>query len=371
MKTYLAKLKCDESAKRRILETLEANKLAWNNASQIYFPQQKGLKVIHQRFYKAFRKEYPQIPSQVVIKAEQDVVAAYNSIRRNKHSLTQPAIKKKLSIQLDKRIYKIVGTIVHLTAVGKGRAKVEIVTYPRLIEALKNGHQDPKLFERQGELWLAFPVQTSKPVLTNNLCIGVDIGIKRAAVTSEGVFIARKEFNHQLRKFSFNRRKLQAKKTRSAKQRLKKMSRRHRDMSKDFTHRCVNKILNTKADTIAIEWLRSLKSKSRGKYMNRRLSQWAYGELRRILEYKAQILGKRIVTVNPAFTSQRDWRGIPSGKRRGCRYYASDGIVYDADWNAAVNIANLYSHVSQIPVSHIQVLDGQAAVNPPIVSGSR
>ena len=70
---------------------------------------------------------------------------------------------------------------------------------------------------------------------------------------------------------------------------------------------------------------------------------------------------------DPAFTSQRDYRGIPDGKRQGCRYYASDGIVYDADWNASVNIANLCSHVSQIPVSHVKVLDGQAAVNPPIV----
>ena len=105
--------------------------------------------------------------------------------------------------------------------------------------------------------------------------------------------------------------------------------------------------------------------------MNRRLSQWAYGEFRRILEYKAQILGKRVVTVNPAFTSQRDWRKIPNGKRQGCRYHASDGIVFDADWNAAMNIANLHTKVSQIPVSHIKVLDGQAKVISPIVTFGR
>lgn len=370
MKTYLAKLKTDEVSKRRILEILEANRLAWNSISAIYFPHKKlTLMGIHRKAYSKIRQEQ-KIPSQVVIKAEQDVVSAYLTIRSNKQKITKAPVKKKLSMQLDKRLYTIRNGILSVTTL-KGRTKASIVSYPRLDEAIKNGFQDPKLFERNGELWLAFPVKTPEPPETASLCIGVDLGIKRAAVTTEGTVVSRKKFNEKLRCFSFNKRKLQAKKTHSARRRLKRLSRKHANMSKDFTHCCVNETLKTKADVIVVEWLRSLKSKSKGRYMNRRLSQWAYGEFRRILEYKARTLGKRVVTVNPAFTSQRDFRGIPNGKRQGCRYYASDGIVFDADWNASMNIAGLYHRVSQIPVSHRQVLDGQATVNSPIACKSK
>lgn len=356
MRTYLVKLQFDKVSRERVLETLTANKEAWNRASQLNFDSVckqtgHGLVNLHRSFYKEFRQKHPEIPSQIVIKAEQDVVATFNTIKANKHRIKKAPIKKKLSMQLDKRIYRVSGNEISLTGIGKGRIKGAIMLYPRLQEALSHGFRDPKIFERNGEIWLAIPVETPKPLVFNNSCIGVDLGIKRAATTTEGLFISRKSFNRRLRKFSFTKRKLQAKKTKSARKRLKKLSRRHHNMSKDFTHCCVNKILATKSNVIVIEWLRSLKSKSRGKYMNRRLSQWAYGEFRRILEYKAQALGKRVVTVNPAFTSQRDWRGIPDGKRQGCRYYASDGKVFDADWNAAMNIANLHSSISKIPVS--------------------
>src|SRR3990167_1173252 len=363
MKTYLAKLKTDELSKQRILEVLEVNRIAWNICSVAYFPKQKGLKSLHHMVYRKIRQSQ-KIPSQVVIKAEQDVVSAYRTIRSNKQKITKAPAKKKLSMQLDKRLYSIRNGEISITTL-RGRTKATIVSYPRLDEAIKNGFQDPNLFERNKELWLTFPVKTPEPPETIASCIGVDLGIKRAAVTTEGVFVSRKKFNERLRRFSFNKRRLQTKNTHSARRKLKRLSCKHSNMSKDFTHYCVNEILKTKADVIVVEWLRSLKDKNKGKYMNRRLSQWAYGEFRRILEYKARILGKRIVTVNPAFTSQRDFRGIPNGKRQGCRYYASDGVVFDADWNAAMNIANLYHHVSQIPVSY--KLNGQVLVTEPIV----
>jgi transposase len=34
---------------------------------------------------------------------------------------------------------------------------------------------------------------------------------------------------------------------------------------------------------------------------------------------------------------------LKGGIRKGCRYYASDGKVFDADWNASINIAKRYS----------------------------
>ncbi len=77
-----------------------------------------------------------------------------------------------------------------------------------------------------------------------------------------------------------------------------------------------------------------------------------------------------MATVNPAYTSQRDWRGIKDGTRKGRRYFATDSKVFDADWNAAMNIAKL-SHIPiSLPASG-RMLDGQARVTEPIVVLSR
>ena len=60
---------------------------------------------------------------------------------------------------------------------------------------------------------------------------------------------------------------------------------------------------------------------------------------------KAQLSGKRVETVSPVNTSQIDSRtGLKDGERRGRRYVCRDGVVLDADWNAAVNIVNRSKH---------------------------
>ena len=80
------------------------------------------------------------------------------------------------------------------------------------------------------------------------------------------------------------------------------------------------------------------------------------------LTYKAQSLGKRVVTVKPYLTSQLDHRGLDGGARKGCRYIGSDGTVMDADVNAAINILHKYD--PKHPVS-CYALDGQVSVSTP------
>ena len=54
--------------------------------------------------------------------------------------------------------------------------------------------------------------------------------------------------------------------------------------------------------------------------------------------------GSAPILVNPAYTSQIDSRtGLLQGRRRRDRFYCRDGVVLDADVNAACNIpARLY-----------------------------
>ena len=51
------------------------------------------------------------------------------------------------------------------------------------------------------------------------------------------------------------------------------------------------------------------------------------------------------------------------GQRKGCRYYASDGVVFDADWNASINIARKFTLKQEInkiyhPISFSAPYDG-------------
>jgi IS605 OrfB family transposase len=78
---------------------------------------------------------------------------------------------------------------------------------------------------------------------------------------------------------------------------------------------------------------------------NNAISQIPFFLFKERLTNKAQLVGKRVETVSPAYTSQTDSRtNKRDGIRQGCRYYCSDGVVLDADYNAAVNIALRANH---------------------------
>ena len=101
-----------------------------------------------------------------------------------------------------------------------------------------------------------------------------------------------------------------------------------------------------KAGTIACEDLSaSMKSaKHRHRDTNRRLSGWVKGVMADTLTSISRRRGSAPALVNPAYTSQVDSRtGLLQGRRRWDRFYCCDGVVLDADVNAACNIlARLY-----------------------------
>ena len=128
--------------------------------------------------------------------------------------------------------------------------------------------------------------------------------------------------------------------------------------NKNTSYQLANEILKTKMNTIVLEDLSSLKDKNKGRLQNNKLSQVPFYMLKEILSYKAQTLGKRVETVNPAYTSKEDYRNLPKGVRKGCRYYASDGKVLDADLNASINIGKRWGDKNKLPVSFVTPLDG-------------
>ena len=95
------------------------------------------------------------------------------------------------------------------------------------------------------------------------------------------------------------------------------------------------------ASTVACEDLTApMKSaKVRHRDANRRLAGWVKGVMADTLTSISRRRGSALALVNPAYTSQIDSRtGLLQGTRRGDRFYGLDGVVLDADTNAARNI---------------------------------
>lgn len=358
--------------KQAILDVLITQRATWNACSIIKFNIQKNSIVeLHKAFYKAYRRVNPTVPAQVIISAEQSVLSIYRSIKSNKVKLTVPPIKKRLSIRLDARSFSYKNGAFSIISLGK-RVKCKAHIYDKLADFLgKYPFGGPEIFvDDSGEVWISLTFEVPTLLAPGKLALGVDLGCRVNAATSEGKLYVDRTFNAQKRKLRFLKRRLQAKASygsRSARKHLKKLRRKEHNRNKDFSHNLANRLLkDTKADTIVLENLKSIKVK-KNKFKNQnRISQVPLYLLKQILTYKAPLLGKTVIQVSPSWTSQIDHKtGKKDGERKGRRYYSKTGVIYDSDVNAAINIAQR----SKLPVSYGNVLDGQAKVMSPIVGG--
>ena len=349
---------------------LDMHSIVFNYASPLQFTEKKNsLMVLHSKVYGNIRKLYPDIPSQVVIKAEQECLASYKSTKSNKHKLKSPIVKKNLSMRLDKRLYskdKNDKYSIKITTTN-GRQSFKFVVYPRLKELMdKYQYCDPLIYENNGKLFISFCFENKpKEQQKQKLALGVDIGIRRSAALSDGRIVIDRKFNGNKRKLRHLKDCLKSKGTKSARKHLNKLRHKEHNQNKNQTHSISNEVLKTDADTIVLENLKGIKKK-KNKYQNKRnISQVPMFELRRIITYKAENMGKTITLVRPSYTSQTDSvTGKIEGERRGCRFYSKNGLIYDADINASINIAKL----SKLPVSQTHYLTyGQVKVNSPIV----
>ena len=372
--TYNTKLVFQsDSDKDKIVSMLEKQRFAWNECSKVKFNiPTNSIVLLHGQFYTKFRESQPEIPSQVVISAEQSVLSAYRSIKSNKQKLDKPPEKKKLSIRLDKRTYSYKNGVFSIISLGK-RVKCSPYIYPKLQELIsKYRFCDPLLFEKNGEVWICLTFDIPEILSQKKLALGIDLGCRVNAATSEGNLYIDKKFNGEKRKLRFNKRKLQSKSkdSKSAKRHLKRLKRKEANKNKNFSHHLANKLIkDTKADTLVLENLKSLKVK-KNRYENKnRISQVPIYQLKQILTYKALLNEKTVIEISPAWTSQIDHvTGKKEGDRKGRRFYAKSSKIYDSDINGAINIGLR----SKLPVSQTEKLTyGQANVNSPIVGVGR
>jgi len=352
-----------------LIKTLSLQRDLVNFCSKLHFGAKKNSIVdLHNKAYKNARLKYPDAFSQLVIRAEQETLGSYRTAKSNKHNLKQPINKHNLSCRLDKRAYsKFTKQSIRISTID-GRKEFDLKLYPKIDNLFdRYTTADPLVFCKNDKLWLSVSFNIPEQVIAENkLAVGVDLGKRNLAVTSDGKLISGREFNKHKRRIRYNKRMLQSVGSKSSKHKLRKIRRKEYNFSKNYTHHVANEILDTGANIIVLEDLTKIKKK-KNKYQNKNnISQVPFYLLRSILEYKAPLLNKKVTVINPKNTSKNDYRGIKPGIRKGGEYKTSDGLIFHADLNAANNIALKSKHPSLL-VDPINSFRRQGAVKHPIV----
>ena len=368
IKTYNIELQMSDTTRNYWMNLLAQTRDTFNTCANMVTSAKTPLSLVtvHAQCYNVLREQYPQVPSQGIIRVQKSVLAMLRSIRGNKHKDASVPQMRSLVLQLDKRLYSNLSINGISLSNGKPQKRelCTFILYDKVRELFSTCiPKDPTIFARNGRLFLSVPFEVPSLPCKDDISIGVDLGMKRFFVTSEGKSFVDKEYLKERRKLRYLKRCLQSKGTKSAKKHFKSLSHKERNVSKNQVEKACNVLLaSTKASILVLEDLTKIKVKTsktkegfkRSKH-NNALSQVPFYMFKERLTHKAQLVGKRVETVSPAFTSQTDSRtNKRDGIRKGCNYHCSDGVVLDADWNAAVNIALRANHPlssSELPLS--------------------
>ncbi|MFI9162891.1 RNA-guided endonuclease InsQ/TnpB family protein [Kitasatospora aureofaciens] len=216
----------------------------------------------------------------------------------------------------------------------------------KVLQQYRKGESD--LIERDGVFYLiaTCEVPEAEPYEPDGF-IGVDLGIANIATTSTGYQAAGRSLTRYRKRQLALRAKLQKKRTKSAKRRLKERSRREQRHVKNTNH-IIAKTIVTEAERtargLALEELKGIRQRVRLRKPQRvTLHSWTFAQLGDFIVYKAKRAGVPLVFVDPAYTSQTCAECGHVDKRnrvdqglficRGC------GVVAHADRNASHNIA--------------------------------
>lgn len=254
----------------------------------------------------------------------------------------QPYDDRCLSWQYDQRtvsIWTTSGRLKNIRYVCSANAL-------KTLQAYRQGESD--LIEREGVFYLLATCEVPEAEQYEpDGFIGVDMGIANIATTSTGYQVAGRGLNRYRKRQLALRAKLQKKRTKSAKRRLKERSRREQRHVKNTNH-IIAKTIVTEAERtgrgLALEELQGIRTRVRLRKPQRvALHCWAFAQLADFIVYKAKRAGVPLVFVDPAYTSQTCAECGHVDKRnrldqglficRGC------GVVAHADRNASHNIA--------------------------------
>jgi len=230
------------------------------------------------------------------------------------------------------------------------RVKLPVIGWVRMRESVRfPGQIKSAVVSKMADGWhvaLAIETEAQLERKANNGTVGVDLGIKALAVLSNGETVEgpkpHKILLKRLRRLnqSLSRKVKGSANWRKAKTKLSRLHKRIADIRNDAAHKLTTR-LATEFDTVAIEDL-NVSGMVQNHCLARSIMDGGFGELRRQIEYKAQMTGSNVVIVDCWFPSSRTCSScgvihiMPLSSRR---MVCDCGNDMDRDLNAARNLA--------------------------------
>jgi len=344
------KLLANKSEKEQLTQVMIATNRASNWVAEVAFNNKTfGQVQLHKLVYYEIKQRF-NLSSQLAVRSIGRVVDVYKNKKQRSKVIKFDEMSaidydtRNLSIKKDSEI--------SITTLGK-RIKLQYRSRKPL-ETYELCTQSELSYDKaKGKFYVNFfRIENEKANDEVKDFLGVDLGIVNLATCSDGEVVSGERVESYRKKITLHKSNLQSKGSRSAKRRLKKISKKEARFKKDTNH-CISKRLVQKAKTLGVGIkLEDLNFKKQvpqkgwtkeWKDNNARKGKWAFGQLRKFIDYKAKLIGVPVLYINPAYTSQMCSKcGHTHEENRLTQSEfkcISCGYSENADYNAAINIS--------------------------------
>lgn len=356
-KTYKYRIFPTKKQNTELLETLkvccelynfflEQRKLAWNKERKsIFYIDQQAILPVLRKENKKFKIVHSQVLQDVAKRIDVSFKAFFKGIKcNNNHGYPKfKEINKYTSFTYPQSGFKINKDKIRLYKIGSIKIKIH-----RPIEGII---KTCTIIQNPTKKWfvsLSCEIFPQKENLIPQRSVGIDMGLQSFAILSTGKKIPNPKFFKQNEKILAKaHRKLSAQKTKNTEERRKIVARIYEKINNkrhDFIHQ-ISKEITDQFNIICVEDL-SINNMKKDNFscINKAIEDAAWGKFIECLVYKAKIKGKKVIKVNPAYTSQNCSNcGNRQKLNLSNRMYhcLCCGLSIDRDINAAKNILNI------------------------------
>jgi putative transposase len=261
---------------------------------------------------------------------------------KNKHS--------KQTFSLTNQKIKIVGDKIRLEKIGWVRMVVsqKIPVNARLISCTVSKNRAGQYF-----VSISVEMQTPKPLSKTGKTVGIDLGLKSFAITSDNIYFNNPRWFHesqvkltrlqrrQAKKKGSNKDETKSVRWRKLQERINRIHVHISDQRKDFLHKLSTDLIRD-YDVIYIEDL-NVNGMMQNHKLAKSIGEVSWSMFTDFIEYKSKWYGKEVIKIGGFYPSSKTcsrcgWKDVDQTIDDRVFVCEGCGLEIDRDYNAAINI---------------------------------